>query len=354
MAAAYLARFLEENEFERWNKFVASCPAGSIYSSADYLDILCRNAGGSFRILAAFSGDELACGLALYERKTLNRTYVSPRLLLYYNGLVCREHTSRYPSQNCSKEIALLSALYEKLFTQKYAAFSLRNRSPITDVRPWIAKGWRATVSYSYEVSLSDMEAQWAKVDQNLRRLINRCAKQDFTVTEDDDFDSFYELHKQTYLRKGVEIYLPYGNFKQYFKELREHNLCRMFHARLPDGKVVSSQLVLLGSHPVTHTVCAAAAEEYLATGVTAFLRWRVFERIAELGYRANDLTDAALNPVTKFKSQLGGDLRMSVIISQPASPLFQLNRSIRDSIKQNKTRVARQIRKRWAHYSHG
>lgn len=80
----------------------------------------------------------------------------------------------------------------------------------------------------------------------------------------------------------------------------------------------MASQLVLLGSHPVCHTVSAGTDSEFMKSGVSAFLRWKSFERLAELGYKANDLTDAALNPVTHFKSQFGGDLHLNLVLTKP------------------------------------
>lgn len=86
----------------------------------------------------------------------------------------------------------------------------------------------------------------------------------------------------------------------------------RFLTARLPDGTAVASQLVLTGTFAGSHTVCAGAAHEHLALGTTPFLRWKAFEKLSVLGYRWNDLTDASLNSVTRFKSQLGGELQMS------------------------------------------
>ena len=65
----------------------------------------------------------------------------------------------------------------------------------------------------------------------------------------------------------------------------------------------------------------AAADPAFLNTGATAFLRWKVFETLSSLGYAANDLTDAALNPVTHFKSQLGGDLELCLVLENPEAP---------------------------------
>jgi hypothetical protein len=66
--------------------------------------------------------------------------------------------------------------------------------------------------------------------------------------------------------------------------------------------------------------VCAAADAKHLNLGASSFLRWKVFEDLAGQGYEGNDLTDAALNPVTHFKSQLGADLEMCLTFKTPDS----------------------------------
>ncbi len=91
---------------------------------------------------------------------------------------------------------------------------------------------------------------------------------------------------------------------------------------------MVGSQLVLLGAHPVTHSVSAANDAEFNRMGVAPFLRWKVFEALAALGYAGNDLTDASLNPVTHFKSQLGGDLELSLVLEAPATRRYRWGRA--------------------------
>ena len=94
---------------------------------------------------------------------------------------------------------------------------------------------------------------------------------------------------------------------------------------------------MLTGPGRVAHTVCAGADEDYLRMGASAFLRWRAFESLAQAGYAANDLTDASLNPVTRFKSQLGGELRATLSVSKTFSQLYALETALRDL----KTRLA-------------
>ena len=45
------------------------------------------------------------------------------------------------------------------------------------NARLQVARGWHASLSYTYVVSLADMGEQWERVDQNLKRLIRRCER---------------------------------------------------------------------------------------------------------------------------------------------------------------------------------
>lgn len=344
--AGLVARVLAEAEFPEWNDLVARSPDGSIYSTPEYLDTLCAAAGGTFRILAARRGDELLGGIGLYERGSKSGAYVSPRLLLYYNGIVLRSYETRYPSQRTARHNEILESLRGGLAGLGYGRVGLRCRSPLSDVRALLTKGWTARPEYTYVVPLTDMDALWSRTEQNLRRLVERCAAQGLTVTEDDDFESFYRLHAEIHERKGARLYLPRPEFQRYFERLRKGGLARLYHARLPDGKAVSTQLVLIGSHPVAHMASAAADAEHLKLGATAFLRWNVFRQLSEQGVGALDLTDAALNPVTHFKAQLGGNLETCLFLEAPESRPFRRQRRYAEIVSQLR-RTSRSLARR-------
>jgi len=323
----YSTRYLSENEYDEWNMFVSSSPDGSIYSTPGYLSVLCEVTSARFKILVAMKNDEISGGVALYERPSILGKSVSPRLLLYYNGLVLQDYESKYPSKKTGHHLEIMTALEKSLSESRYASLSLKNRSTIKDARIFVAKGWKVELNYTYAVRVQDLKNLWNRIEQNLRRLITRCQDQGIQCSKDDDFESFYKMHYNTHKRKGFPLYLPHDKFKRYFERLSSQGLCQLYNARLPDGRPIASQLVLLGKHPVSHTVSAAAEEDFLNTGVNAFLRWKVFEDLSNQGYKGNDLTDAALNPVTHFKSQLGADLELCLTLSKPESfPLRTTN----------------------------
>jgi hypothetical protein len=302
-------RILGEGDHEAWNRFVAQAPAGSPYANTQYLDVLCGAAGGRFSVLVAEQGGEIVGGIALYERPTRWGLRLEPRLLLQYNGFVLEAPRSRYPSENTARDVKILAALAEEIVRRDHAVRVIKSREPLSDGRVFGRFGWQVWPTYTYVVPLADLDRQWDLVERNLRRLIKRAEREGLSVSEDEDFDAFFHLHRETHRRKGAPLYLPEAAFREYFASLRRLGLCRLFHARTPDGRSVASQLVLVGAHPVSHTVSAAADAEMQQLGANPFLRWRSFELLAAAGSVANDLTDASLNPVTHFKSQLGGQL---------------------------------------------
>jgi hypothetical protein len=319
---------LGAEETESWAELVRASDLGSVYSLPGYLDSLCAAAGGKYVVLGARRGEELVGGVAVYERPSPLGRYVAPRLLLFYNGFVLRNYQTKYPSERNARQAETVGALAEALRVRNYGRLELRSRSPLTDARPLIELGWRVVPSYTYVVSLTDLDEQWTRVEQNLRRLIERARGLGLTTSVDEDFESFYRLHRATAERKGAPLYLGSGEFRRLYEELNGRDLCHLYHARLPDGRVAASQFVLTG-HPVTHTVAAAADAELQQTGANAFLRWSALEDLAQRGHVANDLTDASMGPVAHFKSQLGSTLETCLVASMPMSAGFRLQYSL-------------------------
>jgi lipid II:glycine glycyltransferase (peptidoglycan interpeptide bridge formation enzyme) len=169
----------------------------------------------------------------------------------------------------------------------------------------------------------------WSRIEQNLRRLVERARTNGLEFCEDEDFDAFYSLHAATLARHDVGAYLPRENFRRYFEGLRSRALASLFHVRAQDGRVAASLLVLLGGNNVSHSVSAASDPGFNRAGASVLLRWNVFQALAERGYAANDLTDASLDSVGHFKAQLGGALEMSLVLQSPRSARFRAVESL-------------------------
>lgn len=304
---------LAETEYEQFLKLNANSDQGSIYSSPQYLDILCSSTGGSYEILGAFRGDELHGGVAVYSQNLPYGKYIGNWPLLYYHSVLLKSFKSKYPSETVSRQLAVLSAVAEHFASIDYDRLVLHNRGTI-DTRVFLTTGWSVRPSYSYVATIDDLEKTRSLIERNQRRLIKRCEENNISMTDDDDFDSFFDMHRETHQRKGAPLHLEREPYRRYMKAVLSAGLGKLLHARNENGRSLACQLVLLGDHEISHTVCAAADPDQMKLGTTPFLRWKAFELLNKLGYKGNDLTDAALNPVSRFKGQLGAKLVTNMV----------------------------------------
>jgi len=198
MPSSHTCDILAEARYDEWTRFVEGAPHGSIYGTPAYLGALAGATGGSFKIVAVEKGSEIVGGVALYEETSPGGVRVSPRLLLYYNGPVLVGLDSRYPYKETSEHLKILDAMEAWLSAAGYGRLSLKCLPGFTDVRVFISRGWRVIPTWSYVVSITDLDTTWSRIDQNLRRLVKRAEREGVTVTEDRDFDSFFRLHEST------------------------------------------------------------------------------------------------------------------------------------------------------------
>lgn len=318
MSSTYRVEYLNADDFEAWNAFVDTSPQGSVYSTSTFLHALCHAAQTRFKILAVKKGDDVHAGVALHYEPSRFGDVVSRRGLLYYNGIVFRDFDTKYPSQLTHRHVRLVRILLEELEDEsKYASVQLSMRHTQVDTRPFTWSGWEVYPQYTYVVPIADLQAQWCRAEQNIRRLISRCEKEGMQIIVDDDFDEFYRLHSLTYERIGKEAYFPCEIFRELYTTLKQSGTAQIYTALMPDGTRGSSQIVLSTAHPVTHIWAAGSDPACATSGVSAFLRWKVFEILHERGYAYHDLTDAMEESVAKFKAQFGGDLVSCPIVSR-------------------------------------
>lgn len=318
MSKSIEATILAEKDYDAWDDFVAKQErTGSIYSTAKYLDILCRAAGGFFSIAATRDGDSFVAGIGIYRSRVHRHDVIANRLLLYYNGVVMRDDLLPLEGSS-SGRAAAIDSLCDLLDKQGVAQITLHCRDANQDFRPFLHRGWSASPLFTLVVPTFDSRRLWKSFDHNARRLVRRAEDAGCNVDADNDFDALFRAHEEVHLRKRAPLYLPRAAFERYTDAVIAAGLGVIFSARLAGGTVAAAQLVLLGNHSSSHTVCAGSFEEHLSSGAAYLMRWRTFVNLEERGYTSNDLTDATLGGVTRFKEQLGGRLTMNMLLKTP------------------------------------
>jgi len=314
-------RLLQHHELDSWNRFAAKSPQGGPYADSNYISTLLRETGGKLTILGVYDGAELVAGCPVYSEQHRSGRIVMNRLLLYYNGLLLAPRNNVGPGLAASSgELAALSSLKEALAKQQVDRLVLHCSPSLYDIRPFLDGSWQVSPTYTFVSDLSDSEKLFERIHKDQRRLIRRAEEAGVSFIQSNDPSALFELHQLTSQKKSAPLYLPKVAFNRFFETLITLGLCKIFEARSSSGNLAASQAVILSTHSTTHTICAATLEAYTGLGAAPFLRWSVNKALADFGYKANDLTDAGLNSVSRFKAQLGSELQSSWILRRPDS----------------------------------
>jgi hypothetical protein len=317
------ARLVTKEGYEDWRRVLSEAPEGSPYQLPEYLAALARGAGGQFKLVGVYDkGSKLIGGIGLFEPPTRGAPIATSRYMLYYNEPFVRKSESLVTARQESLRKKVLGCLLEFFETSGYRRVRFKSRCANSDFRPVINAGWSVKPVYSYVSDIRDSERQWQSMDRNARRQIQQAKRKKLIFTDTGRFSDFFDMHVRTHRRKGSPIYLPQQSFEEFVASIVGHDIARIFLISSSDGRPLASQLVLFGSGPVAHTLCAGSGDNIDGTGCNAYLRWRVTEWLASKGYRALDLTDAQNESVARFKSQLGADLQLGLEFTSPEPPL--------------------------------
>ncbi len=314
-------RILAAEEYPLWDALVPTCASGTVYSLVAYLKILCAATAASFKIAGIFENGTLVGGVPLYE---VSCGRIANRLLLYFNGYVLQAQGERH-----EKHLGLLA---EFLNQQPYRNILLHCFSTRNDLREFQARGWRVAPTYTYIVPLQGEKPLWERLDKNIRRLVRKAEASGFLFREEVDPAEFFRLHLNIHKKKGAPLYLAKEQFERYLRDITQSKLGKVYGVYSSSGALAAAQVVLAGPCTLTHTICAVSCDEGKQEGATPLLRWKALERLSLQGFAANDLTDAALNAVTKFKSQLGGELKLNFVVQSPISAGERLVEAARES----------------------
>ena len=317
------ARIVSEDGYDEWRRVLSDSAEGSPYQLPEYLAALTTAAGGRFNLVGVYNdGNTLIGGIGLYEPSGESKPVATSRYMLYYNEPFVLKSKSCVTSRLESDRRKVLLELLSYFSRLGYRTIRFKSRCPNADFRPMINAGWSVRPVYSYLAEIHDMDRLWKRMDRNARRQVQQARKSELIFTEYGSFSSFFDMHVGTHLHKGSPVYLPRRRYERFVASLLDNNIARLFQVSSRNGEPLATQLVLFGAGQVAHTLCAGSNREVTGSGCNPYLRWRVFEWLAAEGYQALDLTDAQNESVSRFKVQLGADLRLGLELTSPESAL--------------------------------
>lgn len=350
-----------------WRRIVSSSPYATPFHHPDVVASVAAAMRREAKGWGAWLDGELVGGIFVLHS---NRARLTPVSAAAYNGPLLRHSPSKVQSSNDRHSSEVVTALCEAVRSE-HSPIELRMAPGTADVRALVAAGWQLRPSFTYRVEIADLRQAWEAIDTNRKRLIRRAERLGYGISElrcpgvtgsqanglrkigpdanepsgrsmcqtsessvgqkfgeagirieayDDsvasDVERLHRLQEQGY---GLPGDLDLKGWRELLRRTLGQGTVRLFVAKSREGQVVAFQLTAAadrlgndatsgGAH-VAANLLTGACPKHLDSGVNGLLRWCVFARLGEAGFREFDLNGARPGAAGRFKASFGGKL---------------------------------------------
>jgi len=321
---------IEEIKSERaaeWDEFVRVSPQGSLFTTFTWKKILERGTSFIQRIFAAFRGDKLIGGVVLTEKKQLGRKVALNALLSPYLGFLLAPAVSTKISERLSTEHEVLTNLAQFL-EKKYAQIDLINNVALTDVRPFLQRGWKAHARYTYCLDISDTNKLWNGFDGSVRRAIKKAEGTNLRHgIMECGVEEIFDLLQKTLTKKGDMNPIPKSLVSAIIEAGELENQRIIVGARDSQNHLVSSIVCLLDERRAYYLI-VVNDPEYLKTGTSSLLIWDLALHLSGISVRELDFIGGNIPAIARFKEGFNPCLKTHFRLEHWTSPPFRVMKS--------------------------
>lgn len=192
-------------DYAQWDRFVEASPQGTLFSSTRWCDLY----DSSYTIYGCYNGDELVGGIIGWGDDTY---FFSGRPLTPFQGVIVKET----PDMKYQTKMALHNKIGDALaqfFAQGMCTIS--NHWSYPDIRPFLWGGWRVYASYTYVVDMTTNSLE------NLEKMTRYEVNHTNGECRDCGYSEFYDMYKQTFTRKKLDVPITEGFIKGIFNTLK-------------------------------------------------------------------------------------------------------------------------------------
>lgn len=295
------ARLLSPGELEKWDAFVQSHPAGSIYHTSLWGKVLARTYGHQFLVWATEnSRGRITAGipLAKISQPITGRRLESVPAAQYCNPLADDEGQFRQLQEGIREFMGREGIKSLQLKTSEHFAFS----------NSLFAEKAQNYFTFVAELN-SDLETLQAGLHKScIRRPLKKAERLGMTLSRarsENDLRAFYDLYLQ--MRRENHLFpMPFRFFSAMWNELHPPGHLKILFARL-GGDIISTVLLLkYGGRMVYEYGATAASARHLSPGI--FLLWEAIKLARNAGCREFDFGRTAADNagLIQFKKRWG------------------------------------------------
>ncbi|MCB0668348.1 MAG: GNAT family N-acetyltransferase [Saprospiraceae bacterium] len=182
---------------------------------------------------------------------------------------------------NARKQQSILTRMIDQL--PEVSSFS---QTLPYQIENWLAykwKGYSQTTYYSYRlIGLKDRERIWQGMDADYRNNKIRKASQQYTVHEDLDFETLFELTVAPFRRQNIALPVSRTLLQNLLAACNQREKGKSLYARDKEGNVVAA-VYLVWDTTACYLLLAGENDQSRSDGAGVYLTWKAIEYASEI-----------------------------------------------------------------------
>lgn len=274
--------------------------------------------------------DEIVASLPYYLTKKYVFDIINMPKLTPSMGVWIKYPSNQKYTTKLSYEKEIFQELIENL--PNFNFFYQHFHWSITNWMPFHWQGFKQSTDYTYVLeNTQDLEQLFMNFRENIRREIRKAEKL-LVVTEEEDIDKFYLIHKKTFDRQQMSNPYNLDLIKQVDAACQIRNCRKMWFATDELGQVHSAIYVVWDSKSVYYLM--GGADPLLRTsGAASLLLWKAIEDASRQS-RQFDFVGSMFEPIDRFFRGFGAVQKPYLQISKTNGKLIKWSFLLKDGLK--------------------
>jgi len=303
-----------------WDAFVESSPQGSIFVTSGWIRA-CEKILNSkaFIITIQDDKDRILAGFPVIPGKSRFgfRILQTPPLTPYFT-IAFAPSTTEKSEKIINHQLELVAMVITELQEGGFAKIEFKCDPAILDIREFLWQKWEVWVCYTFIGRLNTNTDILSRFNYDIRRQVNKCLRENMQVKLSSqplaDLPLFYVLYNKTWAKQDKKA--PRQDTIRFFlEEAVKRNSARMYLGYAENGELISGAIVLLSSRGIAHYWVAGTDPDFLDTGITPFMIYKIMLDQESSTFALFDFDGANIRSIAAFKNHFGGNL----------TPYFQL-----------------------------
>jgi hypothetical protein len=316
------SREISSGDLSQWDELVAQSPHGTIFHKTAWLNACADYYGKTLKIFGCFRDDVLVggCSLLIGKKWGFVSFAESNSGFTPYGGFVI----SSLPTSSIHKQETysrhIIESLTDCIKKEHYISIVVWNSPEFHDIRPFIARGWRSHLQYTYDFDLGvNIESH---IDTRLKKTMRRAEKEQFIFEPSSDISKFYSQLCETYARKNLKPAASKRFITDVCLFLRDQNCGEMVVAKTPGDEIACAEIVVWDTKKA-YRWAAASDARFLDSGAPSLLLFTILKRMQERSVPKINLMGANTPQLSRFISRFNPTL----------VPYYQIKSGIFDHI---------------------